>query len=146
MADSLTKQIGNNVVAVIGAVGKPAGVTVNKSRDTAVSITELPMYSVYLGTEQVAPIGQPKRPPALKRTLDLTVKIRVNGTDDDTDPHAQWIISQINADTSLGGVATYVEETQREWFSDEASDGNYTAQVIHFSVEYMTKPGDITAK
>jgi hypothetical protein len=146
MADSITKRIAAQVVTVIGALGVPAGVTVNKTRDTAVALNELPMYSVYLDNEHADPQGQPRRPVITKRELDLAVKIRVNGTDDDIDPHRQWIIASIIGDPSLGGLATNVTEGDTEWDSEEGTDGSFTATIIHFKVEYQTKPADITAR
>jgi hypothetical protein len=146
MADSYTKRITSQIVAVLGAPGVPTGVTVNKSRDTAVAVNELPMYSVYLDNEHPEPIGQPRRPVLIKRELDLAVKIRVAGTDDDIDPHRQWVIAQIMTDTSLGGLASNIQEGDTEWDSEEATDGNYTASIIRFKVEYYTKPADITAR
>jgi hypothetical protein len=146
MADSLTKRITSQIVAVIGAPGVPAGVTVNKSRDTAVALNELPMYSVYLENEHQEPQGQPRRPVLIKRELDLSVKIRVAGTDDDIDPHRQWIIAQIFSDISLGGLANNVQEIDSEWESEEGTDGSYTAAILHLKVEYQTKSADITAR
>jgi hypothetical protein len=146
MADSFTKRIVARGVAVISAPGIPTGVTVNKSRDTAVALNELPMYSLYLDNEHAEPQGQARRPVLIKRELDLAIKIRVQGTDDDIDPHRQWIIASIMADTSLGGLASNIQEGDTEWDSEEATDGNYTASIIHFKVEYYTKPADITAR
>jgi hypothetical protein len=146
MADSYTKRITSQIVAAIGATGVPAGVTVNKSRDTAVAVNELPMYSVYLDNEHPEPVGQPRRPVLIKRELDLAIKIRVLGTDDDIDPHRQWIIAQIMGDPSLGGLASNITEVDSEWDSEEATEGNMTAFIVHFKVEYQTKPADITAR
>lgn len=148
MADSYTKRIVAQTVTAISAPGGPSGVTVNKSRGTAIAQSELPMYSVYLIQEQPEPQGQPRRPAAMKRMLELVVKIRVNGTDDDVDPHRQWIIAQIGADPSLGGLAIYTQEGVTTWDSEsvEGTDGEFTAADVHFSVEYQTKPADITAR
>jgi hypothetical protein len=142
MADSYTKRIIAQVVAVIAKTG----VTVNKMRAGTVAQNELPMYSVYLLQEDPKPVGQPRRPAAMKRTLELAIKIRVAGTDDDTDPHRQWVIAQLGADTSLSGLAIYVDEGITEWDTEEGTDGEYTVAIVHFNVEYQTMAIDITAR
>jgi hypothetical protein len=142
MADSITKKI---TTAVVNALANP-GVTVNKQRSSNVAMNEMPMYSVYLKFEHPEPKGQSRRPVLMLRTLDLIVKVRVLGDDDDADPHRQFVIAKLGEDATLGGLVTNVSEGDSEWFTEEGIDGESTGAVLHFAVEYTTKPTDITAK
>lgn len=144
MADSKRQVILNQVAALLSDAANPSGqVTATKQRSIPVGATEGPAYSVYKIHEQVSPIGN-KRGTLKSRLLTLAVKLQVNGTDGDLDPHEQWALSQILKDRTLGGLANDIQESETEWEGVEGTDTSATSAIMTFNVEYQTSLADLT--
>jgi hypothetical protein len=140
MADSKTKQITDGIVAALDAIDKPAGVTVNKSRRTPASVSQLPMYSVYRVHREIAEVGgDPRKPARLRRTMTVEIKVRVPGDDDALDVHEQYVIAKMNG-TNLGGAATNVSEKTADYQGEESTDSEIAVAILQYEVEYIT-PG-----
>lgn len=154
MADSIRKLITDQVLQRLDGgplSGSPtlAGGRINKNRSIPVGRDEMPMYSVYFIHEAPTPVGNPRRPVIVDRKLTIETRIIVRGTDDDADPHCQWVTSQMGVGERL--VATdgtrltlSISEGETVFEALEGSEGKVTFTSIRWVIEYRTLPADIT--
>jgi hypothetical protein len=148
MADSIRKQITDAILQRLAGGPVPSR-RINKNRRIPVGRHDLPMYSVYFVNDAPTPVGNPRKPVILDRKLLVETRIIVEGDDDAADPHCQWVISQLGSGIPLKAtdgtpltMAIYEGETIFEPL--EGSEGTILITAIRWTVEYRTKPGDIT--
>jgi hypothetical protein len=138
VADSLTEQVLQAVVAALDGAGKPAGVTVNRSRRQSIEKDDLPMISVYPIGEEVTRATDNRRSPVVERRLRVEVKCRVVGDDQANDALRKWAVQSVMADQSLGGLALEIVEESTDWDADDATDADYSVAAVDFVVRYTT--------
>lgn len=138
MADSYTERVLQAVVAALDGAGKPAGVTVNRSRRQSIEKSQLPMISVYPIREEVTRATDNRRSPLVERRLRVEVKCRVVGDDQDNDALRKWAVQSVMADQSLGGLALETTEESTDWDADDAADADYSVAAVDFVVRYST--------
>ncbi len=144
MPASITKQIIDKVTATLKAAA-PDGVTVEKGRKAPVDEQDCPKVQVYWHHEQPSPIGNPRKPILLSRSLVLEVKITVAG-DDEFDTQRQWVVATLWMAGNLGGLVKNLSEAETvPYIEDSSVNDSITAGAIRYAVEYTTLPGDLTA-
>ncbi len=144
MADSRTEQIIQAIVTALDGEGKPAGVTVNRSRRQSVAPDELPMLSVYPVSEKVQTATENRRSPVVTRNFVARIRCRAAGLDDQLDPLRQLAVAALNANPSLGGLALGVFEEEATWAAADASDDDFSVCELDFRIWYATARGDLT--
>lgn len=154
MADSIRKRIIDALMARLDdgpAEDSPslADRRINKNRSIPIGKDELPMYSVYFIHESPTTVGNPRRPVVLDRRLLLEVRVIVRGTDDDADPHCQWVTAQLASVDRLPqedgtNLILNISEAETLFEPLEGSDGKITVTSIRWTVEYKTLPADMT--
>lgn len=138
MADSYTERVLQAVVTALDGAGKPAGLTVNRSRRQSIEKDQLPMISVYPIREEVTRATDNRRSPLVERNLRVQVKCRVVGDDKDNDALRKWAVQSVMTDQSLGGLALEIIEESTEWDADDATDADYGVAAVDFVVRYST--------
>ncbi len=138
MADSITELILQAVVTALDGAGKPAGVTVNRSRRQSLEKSQLPMISVYPIREEVTRATDNRRSPLVERRLRVQVKCRIVGDDQANDALRKWAVQSVMADQSLGGLALEIVEESTDWDADDATDADYSVAAVDFVVRYST--------
>jgi len=147
VADSYTERILQAVVAALDGAGKPAGLTVNRSRRQSIEKNQLPMISVYPIREEAQPATEnARRSPVMERNLRVQVKCRIAGDDKANDPIRKWAVQSVMADPSLGGLALGITEESTDWDADDATDADYSVAAIDFLVRYTTSRYDLEKK
>jgi hypothetical protein len=134
------------IVAALGAVGKPVGTTVHRSRTTPIEADGLPAMVVYRLSESILKTDGP-RASKVKRGLVVRVECRAAAaTDGETledalDPLTSWAVAGVLADPTLGGLTDSVQEQGTQWAT---ADTNlvYGAAVVDFLVPYITAAGN----
>lgn len=136
---SVRERIVDAVVAALNAPGKPAGLTVHRSRTRPIDKDRLPAMVVYLATEDVGDHAAI----AVMRTLRIRVECRVTGDPPDTvlDEHVTWAVKALKADEKLGGLAVRINEVRTVWDAAER-DKVYAAAATEFEIEYATAYND----
>ncbi len=142
MADSYTERLLQAVVAALDGAGKPAGLTVNRSRRQSIEKSQLPMISVYPIREEVTRATDNRRSPLVERRLRVEVKCRVVGDDQANDALRKWAVQSVMADQSLGGLALEITEESTDWDADDATDADYSVAAVDFVVRYSTSRFD----
>ena len=154
MASSIRKLITDIVLRLID--GGPLedypvlkGGRVDKNRHLPIGRDEFPRYSVYFIHESPRPVGNPRRPVILDRTLTIETRILVFGNDDEADQHCQWIISKLGGAEHLIGMdgtrlTLNISEGETVFAPLEGSEGKITNTTIRWVIEYKTLPADIT--
>lgn len=137
---SVTDKILAAITANIQAAFDAASVTltVERSRRRPSGPDELPMVTTRPLTERVQKIGTGIRVPGVERHLQIGVVIRVKGQDAALDGYRTLVIQGAMSDLSVGGLAIEVSETEHDWEADDASDADYTQDVVTFEVRYQT--------
>jgi hypothetical protein len=125
-------------MAALDGAGKPAGLTVNRSRRQSIEKDQLPMISVYAIREEVTRATDNRRSPLVERNLRVQVKCRVVGDDKDNDVLRKWAVQSVMADQSLGGLALEIAEESTDWDPDDATDADYSVAAVDFVVRYST--------
>lgn len=146
MADSFTERVLQAVVAALDGAGKPAGVTVNRSRRQSIEKSQLPMISVYPIREEVTRATDHRRSPLVERRLRVEVKCRVVGDVQDNDALRKWAVQSVMADQSLGGLALEIVEESTDWDADDATDADYSVAAVDFVVRYSTSRFNLESK
>lgn len=153
---SIRKRIVDACMARLGGdatMPMPTGlgpVDINKNRTHAIGPGELPMYSVYFLHELPHPIGGDKRRPVLlNKHITVETRIITDGTDDDADAHAIWVTNRMASADRLpqpDGTNLTLAITEAETFFEtlEGSEEERTVTRIQWTVEYQTRPNDIT--
>lgn len=149
---SFRDQIVSAVVATLAAGGGPASLTVHRYRTKPLGTDVLPAMLVYLVEESVKEGPGQGTGPKLRRTATRTVtarvEIRINaGTvapDDAIDPYLNWMVQQIMADPTFGGLSHDCKEMKTEWAAVE-DDKVYAATQTDFEISYFTSAADPTA-
>jgi len=154
MADSIRKQITDAILqrldgAPMDNAPSIANKRINKNRSLPPNRNELPMYSVYFMHEAPKPAGNMRRPVLLDRKLLIEVRVIVSGTDDDADPHCQWVTSRLGNGAQIqsqdgSNLTMSISELETIFDTLEGSEGKVTLTGIRWTVEYHTNPGDIT--
>lgn len=154
MADSIRKRITDEVMRLLdgGPLADAPGLRngrVNKNRHLPLGRDEFPTYSVYFINDVPTATGNPRRPVILDRKLMIEVRILVQGNDDDSDVHCQWVTAQLGGKEriiALDGTQLTMSITEAEtvFVPLEGSEGKITNTAIRWIVEYKTLPADIT--
>jgi hypothetical protein len=144
MNESRTELILQTIVTTLDGLGKPAGLTVQRSRRQPVAPRELPLLSVLPGQEEAQRARPHKLCPLTDRWLTFKVRARVVGELAALDPFRQWILAALLANASLGGLALDLEEQGTEWEDIDASDADYAQADMSFRVRYTTSRNDLT--
>ncbi len=142
MADSIRERILAAMVAALNAAGKPAGLTVNRSRRQSIETVQLPMMSVYFAGQENSLPGENRRAPLMDRQMNVHVISRVIGADIALDPLYKWTVKALMTDQTLGGLALAITETSSEADTDDTSDADRTVETIVFRVRYITNRVD----
>jgi hypothetical protein len=131
------------IVAALDGVGKPAGLTVARTRVLPTEQEDLPYAGVY-------PIGEETRRkggewgPLVARRLLLRLELRVKGdpTDAGIDAIGVWCVQTIIGNQTLGGLTKSIHETGMQWARGEAENVVLGAAAIDFEVRYETQADD----
>ncbi len=135
------------IVARLDAVGKPADVTVHRSRTRPIDKDALPAMVVYLleETTESRSSGRHKARRRSKVRVECRVAVAADDEttlpDDAVDPLLSWAVRSLLADPTLGGLAIEVIEESTTWDAEE-SDRVYAAAAVDFTVDYITAAGD----
>jgi hypothetical protein len=154
MADSVRKQIVDKIMQRLDGGPFSDAPTIysgrlNKNRSIPIGRDELPMYSVYFIHEAPQAVGNPRRPVILDRRLTIETRIIVRGTDDDADPHCQWVTSQLGNPEPITApdgkrLTLSIAEGETVFAALEGSEGKVLNTAIRWVVEYKTLPADMT--
>lgn len=128
------------VVAALNGPGKPAALTVHRSRTRPVDKDDLPAQIVYLLSET---IPTEYGVPAVDRELVLAVETRAQGNppDEALDEYLSWSVRALMTDFTLGGAAMRVTEQSTDWLAEEL-DKIYGAAQQRFLVTFRTRHDD----
>lgn len=155
MADSIRKRIVDQLMArLAGDVDTPrpdalGSANINKNRGTAIGKDEMPMYSIYFLSDPPKPAGNMRHPVLQDRKLLIEVRVIVLGTDDDADPHCQWVTNRLATADRLPqddgtNLALGIMENETLFEPLEGAIDEMTVTKIRWTVEYKTRPEDIT--
>lgn len=128
------------VVAALNGAGKPADLTVHRSRHRPIDKDELPAQVVYLISETVpTQYGVP----LVDREVIVAVETRATGTPSDQalDEYLSWTVRALITDHTLGGAAMNVTEQETTWIAEEM-DKVYGAAQQRFAIVYRTRHDD----
>lgn len=147
MERSLTEKIMLAVMQQLDQAGKPGGVSVNRHRWQTIEPTELPMISVYAGTDTDK--ARDMQDPTVDQALLLVVRKIVGGDDGALDPLAVWERNQLHADPEAGdwflaGLAVSIRRLSLEWSGIERKEGQFTQGVSLYEIRYQTERRDLT--
>jgi hypothetical protein len=133
--------------AALNGVGKPAGLTVSRSRTIAFSQSQLPGQAMYHDEEAVksSPPRSLDNKRLATRAFRFCVETRVNAGSDTPDqaldPYLSWAVQALcsNPQVVVNDVplAHDVTEIGTKWESEE-NDAVYSAAKQFFLVEYVT--------
>jgi hypothetical protein len=149
LALSIREQILRVVEALLGAAGKPAGLTVHRQRTRPIEGDTLPAILFYAADDDLISVGGADDSPLVERHMNLRVECRAVGTeitppDAALDPLYVWAVGQLVGKGRLGGLASRVVEGRTEWYSKEG-DVAVAAEAIIFTVKYRTARADPTS-
>ena len=144
MPDSRTELLCEYFKSQIDAPGKPEGLVVERQRSLPIDETLLPAALIYLMKE--LPTKLQGRSTVMRREVVIRVELRVRDepTDTNLDPIRQWVVSQMAADFSCGGLAKEIEEVGSQW-DQETMKLVIGALAIDYKVLYYTKVDDLTS-
>lgn len=153
MADSRRELILQAAAAALGAAGKPATLTVNRSRRPPDGPTGLPTASVWAGrpggaldeevTHQAkALLGKVQR--EFYFTVALRRAVATAAPDQDLDLYSQWVVASVAALAEVGGIRIAVLEAGSKWVYAEAPDFEYLELLTIFRADYPTLRADLT--
>lgn len=140
---SRREQLVQRIVSLLDAVGKPAGLTVGRSRSLPLEQTSLPATLVYLVGESVTREGRSDG--RVKRAVTIRLEHRAKGEPYDAQLDAQlvWATTQLLADPRQGGLALHTNETELQW-AEADRDAVLGAAAQDFRFEYYAPPNDPT--
>ena len=148
MADSIRELITLAAVAQLGAVGKPASLTIHRTRTLAIPDDQLPATVLYVVKELVATVHG-RTGVVVARQLVLRLEHRAAGDplDRSLDPLTTWAVQALFADPTLGGLAKNLEEVGLEWIAPPGQLDKALGAVAHdFLVTYSTLRTDPTRR
>lgn len=139
---SVREQICQYIMAQIDAEGKPDGLLVDKQRSLTLDPSLLPAAVVYLLEE--TPQKLQSRSIRVRREVVVVVELRVAGepTDVALDPLINWVVQQVMADFSCGGLAHEIEEIKSDW-AQSVKELGIGAVAVRFKVTYYTQVNDL---
>jgi hypothetical protein len=143
---SIRSAILDAVYAAVNAGGKPAGVTVYRTRDAALADAQLPAIVLTRVQEDVVR-GDGPRGYKVRRTLRVQVDCyTATATDGETsedalDPITSWVVQAVMADPTLGGLAHNSNELATSWTLEDRNSVHAHAAVV-FGLEYITAAGN----
>lgn len=146
---SIREQIILAAVTLLGATGKPAGLTVMRERTRPIENDQLPAIVVYCEDEEPTTLADQRyRAPLTERHLVLMCELRAVASatvppDAALDPLYVWAVQQLLQNENFGGLAMGVTEGPMKWKSREA-DAIYAAADLRFVVHYSTSRLDPT--
>lgn len=133
--------------AITGLLNPLSGITVYRSRETAVARTEGNTVDVRPEEESVE--LRTASLPIVRRNLTVLVTLIVRGTDptlsadEVADPLLQSIHAAIMADRTLGSLCDLVLEQSTRW-TFEIADQTALAAEIRYVVRYATSANDLS--
>jgi hypothetical protein len=140
--DSIREKICQYMVDQINAEGRPTKLLVGRQRSLPLDSTLLPAALVYLVSEEVERLTG--RSTVSRRKAVFRVELRVEGepSDQQLDPLIGWVVQQVLADFSAGGLVKEIEELGSKW-DQSAKDIVVGAVGIDFQVTYYTQVNDL---
>lgn len=131
------------IVAALGGVGKPTGLTVHRSRALPIEQDELPSVVVYALFEETSRIGDTEWLPIVDRRLKVRCEVRTKGNPPDQvlDPYLSWVVQTLVSNQKLGGLSDSLHEIQSEWAA-VSSNVILGACAQDFEVRYRTQGDD----
>lgn len=147
VVDALIRRLQGDEVTPLPAWLDPA--CINKNRSIPIGKDELPMYSIYFLNDPPTPIGNARRPVVMDRRLLIEIRVIVSGTDDDADPHCQWVTSRMASAGQLpqddgSNLALAIMESETIFEPLEGAIEEMTVTKMRWTVEYKTLPADMT--
>ncbi len=142
---SIRQRIVDTVVARLDGAGKPAGLTVHRSRGIAIDQDTLPAMAVYLLAQRTQRVGG-RGGPLSAHALTLRIECRVKGAIADEadvllEPLVGWAVRALLGEPTLDGLVNSLEETQIEWAAEPA-DHLYAAAAVDFTAQFPTAVSD----
>ena len=145
---SIREQVAGAVVAALnaaaaGGVTQPIGLTVHRERTRPITKDKLPATLVYFEDDEPTTLAkQVFRAPLTERHLGVVIEMRAIGSssqspDEALDPLYLWVMQQIMADETLGGLAMGVTEGPMKWMATEA-DVIFAGAALHLVIHYRT--------
>jgi hypothetical protein len=157
---SVRERLVRQVVAALGADGKPAGLTVHRQRTLPLEDDDLPATVVYVLDEALPPERQQhgsRGRQLARRALRLVLEHRAavdpaagsgaatQAVDEALDPFVTWGVRALLADPRLGGLAIGVLELETQWRVSDTDDVRGAAATL-FHIDYLTAAADPTAR
>lgn len=147
MADSVRERICAYVLAQLMAAGGPAGLQGSRQRSLPIDgalLEDGPIAIVYCLKEEAKQVTQ--RASLTRRHLRFRVEVRAQAeaTDTDLDPVLQWVVQQVMADLTMGGLVRTLEEIGTQWAA-VTEDITVGAAAVDFEVAYHCRTQDLTA-
>lgn len=149
MADTLTEQIIAAVVTALDGAGKPAGLTVTRSRRRPRQESELPALSVYPEQDDPKKALESRHCQVMDRTLTLTVKIWASpgdAPDAEIEPIRAWVATAIMTNVPLQALIIEAEEELTIWQFDDGAEGTFGEADMGWKFRYTTNRTDLTRK
>lgn len=128
------------VVTALNGTGKPADLTVHRSRTRPIDKDDLPAAIVYVLSETVpTQYGVP----LVDREVIVAIETRASGNPPDAalDEYLSWPVRALITDHTLGGAAMNVTEQETTWIAEEL-DKVYGAAQQRFAITYRTRHDD----
>ena len=141
MADTIRETIMAAIAAALDGAGKPAGLTVHRSRTRPLDRDDMPAMAVYHLGETVALETHDE---SVLRTLTIRVEHRVktlatsaDAPDKTLDPLVAWGTKGLLTNAALDALIVSIEEVEINWATFEA-DSLYGGAAQDFKIEYAT--------
>lgn len=140
MADTRRELLIQYAKDQVDAAGKPAGLIVHRSRLLPIDDEDLEgggAVVIYPMQDTRGTRTQGANGSAADLTLRLRFEVRVRGKEPDVlvDPIYSWIVQQMLADTTCGGLARTVDEIGTTW-DRELMVTSYGAAAVDIEIEY----------
>jgi hypothetical protein len=135
------------IAAALNGPGKPAGVTVHRSRQRPMDADTLPAIVVYaLEDDAQSQAISPSGPQILSRLgVGMECRAAVTGDvpyDEALDPLLTWAVQAVKADETFGGLADMVDIGRTEWAEPADLDRTYAAARLRIEVQYRYRADD----
>ena len=155
MASSIRRRIVDALMARLGgtpSLPRPARLEVakiTKNRTSPISQSDLPTYSVYFLHNMPKAIGDPRRAMVNQNHLTIEVRVIVDGNDDQTDAHCQWVTACLGSADRLpqpdgSDLTNSIVEGETFFESLEGSQEERTVVKMQWTVEFQSLKADMT--
>lgn len=140
MAASKREQILDYIVS---ALGTALGLTVRRSRSTAIGKAETVAVSLYATSEDV----QQHPNQRASRTLSIQVNVFTRGDEPDAlaDSSVATVVSTLMSNTRCGGLTNTLRETGISWDFDNEVSEDFGVASVTFEIEYTTSAASVAA-